>query len=359
MFTSTRAGELQVKNRIVMAPMTRSRALDGAVPGPLHVTHYVQRASAGLLITEGTATSPSGLGYSRTPGLYSEAQVEGWRKVTDAVHAAGGLIVVQLMHVGRIAHALNQPEGARIVAPSAVAAKGAMWTDTQGMQQLPVPEALTVEEIRAVIAEFGQAARNARAAGFDGVELHSANGYLPNQFLSPNSNLRTDEYGGSVERRGRFVLEVFEAMSAAWSNGRVGVRISPGGAFNDMHDPEPLATYGWLTKQLSERGAAYLHVIRQEQFSPAEAAFDVWSELRPLFHGAFMANGGLDAATAQELLAKGGADLVSFGRAYIANPDLTARFRSDWPLAAGDPGTFYTPGEKGYNDYPVYSVTGQ
>jgi N-ethylmaleimide reductase len=359
MFNCVRAGEIEFNNRIVMAPMTRSRALGGAVPGPLHVTHYAQRASAGLLITEGTATSPSGLGYSRTPGIYSEEQVEGWRKVTDAVHGAGGRIVIQLMHVGRIAHALNQPAGARIVATSAVAAQGAMWTDAQGMQPLPVPEELTLDEIRGVIEEFAQAARNAREAGFDGVELHSANGYLPNQFLSPNSNLRTDEYGGSLERRGRFVLEVVDAMSAAWSSGRVGVRISPGGAFNDMHDPEPLYTYTWLTKQLSDRHLAYLHVIRQEQFSPAEAAFDVWRVLKPFFQGAFIANGGLDAAAARELLEKGGADLVSFGREFIANPDLVERFKNGWPLAANDPATFYTPGEKGYNDYPAYSATGQ
>lgn len=239
MFSSISAGDISLTNRIVMAPMTRSRAVDGFAPGPLQAMYYAQRASAGMILTEGVATSPNGLGYARTPGVYSQAQIDGWKGVTDTVHAAGGSIVLQLMHVGRIAHPLNQPRGARIVAPSAIAAAGSMWTDAAGMQPLPAPEALTVDEIAAVVEEFAQAARNAREAGFDGIEIHSANGYLPNQFLSPNANLRTDAYGGPVDHRGRFLLEVYDAMSAAWSNRRIGVRISPGGTFNSTICPIP------------------------------------------------------------------------------------------------------------------------
>lgn len=353
MFKPAVLGNVELKNRIVMAPMTRSRAI-GGVPGALHVEYYGQRTSAGLIITEGTASSASGLGYARTPGIFTEQQVEGWRAVTNAVHSRGGRIFLQLMHVGRIAHPLNQPEGAKILAPSPIAAKGSMWTDQSGMQPFPVPGELTAEGIREVIREYGAATANARRAGFDGVELHSANGYLPNQFLSPNTNQRTDDYGGSVERRARFVLEVFDAMSAEWSSSNVGVRVSPGGTFNDILDSAPRATYTYVAQQLSARGAAYLHVIRPNRFAPAEAAFDVWSVLRSHFHGTFIAADSLTAEEASQLIESGAADLVAFGRPFISNPDLPVRFENKWPLAQPDLGSFYTPGEKGYTDYPSY-----
>jgi N-ethylmaleimide reductase len=349
LFTPTRIGAVDIANRIAMAPMTRSRAI-GAVPGPLHVEYYAQRASAGVIVTEGVATSPTGLGYARTPGIFSEEQIAGWRSVTAAVHAAGGRIFLQMMHVGRIAHPLNQPAGARIVAPSPVAAAGQMWTDTAGQQPFPVPEELTLEGIRDVIAEFAAAAVNTRNAGFDGIELHAANGYLPNQFLSPNTNGRTDAYGGSVEKRARFVLEVYDALAAAWSNDRVGVRVSPGGTFNDILDPDPFTTYTYVARALSARKAAFLHVIR-----PEKSDFDVFRVLREQFSGSFLVNGGIDLAEGNALLASGIADVVAFGRPFISNPDLPARLRNGWPLAEPDFATLYTPGPQGFADYPAYA----
>jgi N-ethylmaleimide reductase len=349
MFTHWKAGEIEIPNRVVMAPMTRSRADEHAAPTGLTALYYAQRAQAGLLITEGTAPSANGLGYARTPAIYTPRQVEGWRHVTEAVHSAGGRIVIQLMHVGRIAHGLNQPAGARIVAPSAVAAAGTMWTDQSGMQPFPAPQELTVAEIAEVVREFAQATKNAREAGFDGVELHAANGYLPNQFLAPNTNLRSDAYGGSIEKRGRFVLEVYDAMAAAWSADRVGIRVSPGGTFNDINDPDPKATHTWLAAELAKRKAAFLHIARLGALD-----FDVFGALRAVFPGTIIANGGLDFAGGQKLIEAGTADLVSYARLFIANPDLPARFKNEWPLAEADGSTFYTPGEKGYTDYPAY-----
>lgn len=356
MFTPFKAGEIEVANRIVMAPLTRSRANAGGVVGDLHVEYYGQRASAGLIISEGTSTSADGLGYARTPGIYSEEQIEAWRKVTDAVHQKGGRIVLQLMHVGRIGHPLNQPEGARLVAPSAIAAPGDIWTDAAGMQPMPVPHELTDFEIAQVIRDFGQASLNARAAGFDGIELHAANGYLPNQFLSPNTNQRTDAYGGSIERRSRFVLEAYDALAASWSNGRVGVRVSPGGTFNGSFDPDPRGTHAYLASELGKRKAAYLHVIRQDKFEPAAERFDAWAVLKEAFGGVLIANGGIEPTEGTRLVESGSAELVSFGRAFIPNPDLTERLKNGWPLAAADQTTFYTPGSKGYSDYPAYSA---
>ncbi len=349
LFSPTSAGAIALPNRIVMAPMTRSRAIEQNEPNDLHATYYSQRASAGLLITEGVATSANGLGYARTPSIHTPGQVAAWRNVTNAVHAAGGRIAIQLMHVGRIAHPANQPAGARMVAPSAIAAKGDMWNDAQGMQPMPAPEALTTSEIAAVIEEFARAASNAREAGFDGIEIHSANGYLPNQFLSPNSNQRTDSYGGSPENRIRFVLEVFDAMAAAWEPGRIGVRISPAGTFNDIDDPDAATTYPLLATELAKRGAAWLHVVKID--SPR---FTGWAELRAKFPGSLIVNTGLTRDSGEALLASGEADLISYGRPYIANPDLVERFRNDWPIAEPDPATFYTPGPKGYIDYTTY-----
>jgi 2,4-dienoyl-CoA reductase-like NADH-dependent reductase (Old Yellow Enzyme family) len=350
LFTPAAAGTLPLPNRIVMAPMTRSRAVQDAAPNALVEEHYSQRASAGLILTEGTATSASGLGYARTPSIHTPEQVAAWSRVTAAVHAKGGRIALQIMHVGRIAHPANQPAGARILAPSAIAANVNMWTDSQGMQPVPQPEALSVEEIHSVVAEFAQAARNARDAGFDAAEIHSANGYLPNQFLSPNSNHRTDDFGGSPQNRIRFVLALFDAMAAAWEPGRIGIRISPAGAFNDISDPEALVTYPLLATELASRGAAWLHVVKAD--SPS---FPNWADLRANFPGTLILNNGLTQDTATELLASGQADLVSFGRPFIANPDLVERFQHHWPLASPDPTKFYTPGPEGYIDYPPYS----
>jgi N-ethylmaleimide reductase len=355
LFARGQVGAVETANRIVMAPMTRSRALPGGVPGPLTVEYYAQRASAGLIVTEGVAPSPSGLGYARTPAIYSEEQIAGWKAVTDAVHNQGGQIAVQLMHVGRIAHPLNQPDGARIEGPSPVAAAGSMWTDDAGKQDLPVPHELSPSEIRQVVEDYAQAVRNARSAGFDAVEIHAANGYLPNQFLSPNSNQRTDDFGGSVERRARFVLEVVDAAITAWSADRIGVRISPGGTFNDMLDDNPFATYTYLTTQLSARRVAFLHIAAQQPFVPAEKEFDAFSELRQRFAGSLIANGGLTLESAERMLATNVADLVAFGRPFIANPDLPRRLRFSWPLAQPDASTLYSSGSKGYTDYPAYA----
>ena len=340
-----------------MAPMTRSRATQDGSPTDLHAIYYAQRASAGLIVTEGVAPSLDGLGYARTPGIFTDAHVSAWRKVTDAVHQQGGSIVVQLMHVGRIAHPLNQVPGARILAPSAVAAPGAMWTDAAGLQAHPEPHELTREEIDRVVAEYAQAVRYSRDAGFDGVELHAANGYLPNQFLSPNTNRRNDVYGGSPERRGRFVIDLFEAAATAWAPGRVGVRVSPGGTFNDIHDPEAHVTYPWLAEQLSARGAAYLHAIRPTLFAPPEAAFDVPGVLRDGFDGTLILAGELTGPEGEHLVHSGAADLVAFGRPFVANPDLPERLRNNWPLAKLNPATLYTPGATGYTDYPAYNLS--
>ncbi|MBO9540500.1 alkene reductase [bacterium] len=354
MFTPVTVGALRLKNRIVMAPMTRSRVEQDATPGALEATYYAQRASAGLIITEGTAPSATGLGYSRTPGIYTPEQIEGWRAVVDAVHAKGGTIVLQIMHVGRVAHPLNQPEGAEIVAPSAIAAKAKVYTEQAGMQEMVAPRAIETDEIPAIIAEFAQATRNAREAGFDGVELHATSGYLPHQFLSTNSNQRTDAYGGSPENRARFVLEVIDAMAEAWSADRVGIKVSPGQGFNDMVDETARETYGYLADELAKRHLAYLHVTRQAQFSPADQTFDSFAEMRRRFKGPLIVNGGLTKAEAETLLANGQGDLFSFGAAYIANPDLLERLEADLPLAVSDRSTHYAGGSKGYIDYPTH-----
>ncbi len=355
LFTPAQIGEIALNNRILTAPMTRARADAAGNPGALHQEYYRQRASAGLIITEGTAPSPDGLAYPNTPAIFSPSQIAGWSAVTEAVHTAGGKIVLQVMHGGRISHPLNQPAGARVVGPSAIAADGFMHTKA-GKQPFPVPEELTEEGILQVFADYAQAVRNARNAGFDGVELHAANGYLPNQFLSPNSNHRSDAYGGTIERRARFALELFDAMGQAWSAGRIGVRISPGGSFNDMFDDNPLGTYSYLARELSKRNPAYLHVVRPEVFAPAEARFDIWRELRQAFERPLIANGSLTATDAEELLAEGIATAVSFGRPYIANPDFAHRIRNGWPLAESVPARYYGSGAAGYIDYPAYEL---
>ena len=354
LFSKASLGALSLGNRVVMAPMTRSRAI-GNVPNDLMATYYGQRASAGLIVTEGTSPSPNGLGYARIPGLFSDEQIAGWKKVTDAVHAAGGKIFVQLMHTGRVSHALNLPQGARVLAPSAVAAKGEMWTDAQAMQPLPTPEAMTEDEVKAAIAEYTQAARNAIAAGFDGIEIHGANGYLVEQFIRPNSNIRTDSYGGSIENRARFLLDVVAATTEAIGKDRVGVRLSPYGVFNDMPDyPELAADYAYIAGKLDASGLIYVHLVDHSAMGAPAVPQAIKDVFRKTFTRTLILSGGYDAARAESDLEAGHADLIAVGRPLLANPDLVQRWQDGAAVNAPDMDTFYTPGEKGYTDYPVH-----
>ena len=353
LFVPVKIGPHELQNRMVMAPMTRSRAI-GNVPNDLMAEYYGQRASAGLIVTEGTSPSPNGLGYPRIPGIYSQAQVDGWKKVTQAVHGGGAKIFLQLMHTGRVTHPLNLPEGARMMAPSAVAAAGEMYTDAAGMQPQPVPAEMTPADIAATQEEFVQAARNARAAGFDGIELHGANGYLLEQFLRPNSNLRTDAYGGSVENRCRFILDVAAATAEAIGKDRVGIRLSPFGVFNDMPQYDALESeYAYLTERLSEIGLLYLHIVDHSAMGAPQVPDSMKQTMRRLFRGAVILSGGYDAERAQRDIDAGKGDLVAVGRDFLANPDLPARWRSGAALNKPDYDTFYTPGPKGYIDYPT------
>jgi len=332
-------------NRIVMAPMTRSRADAGGVPSELAIEYYVQRASAGLIITEGTAPSAVGIGYARTPGIHSEEQIAAWKKITDAVHAKGGRMFCQFMHVGRIAHPNNRYTDAPSIAPSAVQAEGQMWTDQEAMQDHPEPRALETSEIPGVIEEYAQATRNALAAGFDGVEYHSASGYLPMQFLSSNTNVRTDNYGGSVQNRIRFVIESLEAMIvAAGDASKVAIKISPAMPFNDIHDADPKETYTTLVSALAPMGLAYLHILRT-------ALPETFEMLKPLYPGTLAVGGAFTKASGNEALESGLADFVVFGKLFTSNPDLPARFAQDAELVEPDPDTFYSPGPEGYTTY--------
>jgi N-ethylmaleimide reductase len=345
LFSPLTLGGVSLRNRMAMAPMTRSRADAAHVQSALAAEYYGQRAAAGLIITEGTGPSAMGMGYARTPGIYNDAQIAAWRVVTDAVHALGGKIFVQLMHVGRIAHSANRTIPDAPVAPSAIRAAGQMWTDSLGMQPNDMPRALETSEIPGVSAEFAQASLNAIKAGFDGVELHSASGYLPNQFLSTNANQRTDAYGGPIENRIRFVVETLEAMAKAIGASKVGIKVSPGMKFNDIEDPDPVATHVALAKAISPMGLAYLHVMR--------TGIGAETVLRGVFPGTFLLGGGFLKEEADQALAAGRADAIVFGSTYLANPDLLTRFEVDAPLNVPDQSTFYTPGPKGYTDYPV------
>lgn len=346
LFEPMQMGSLSLANRIVMAPMTRSRADAGAMPNDLMVDYYRQRASAGLIITEGTAPSPNGLGYCRTPGLYDDEQLAAWRRVTDAVHAEGGCIVLQLMHCGRIGAVHNRPAGAEAVAPSAVRAGGKIYTDVAGMQEHDLPRALETSEIPGVIEEYRRATANAMAAGFDGVELHCTSGYLPMQFLAGNTNLRTDAYGGSAEHRARFVIEAMEAIAGEIGADRLGMRICPGNPFNDVLDANPAETYGALLKGLGHLGLAYLHVVR----SPL-SYFDAFAFARANFAGPLILNDGFDGDSARRAVMADARNAVSFGRHFIGNPDLVTKLRDRLPLAPFDLKTLYTPGIAGYSDY--------
>ena len=353
LYTPFILGPIVLQNRLVMAPMTRSRA-PGNIPNALMVEYYAQRGTAGLIITEGTSSSPNGLGYPRIPGIFSTAQVDGWKAITEAAHGKGAKIFLQLMHCGRISHPLNMPAGARVIAPSAVAASGEMYTDAEGMKPFPVPEAMTADDIKVAIAEYADAAKNALAAGFDGVELHAANGYLLEQFIRPNSNLRTDSYGGSIEGRARFVLEVVEAVKAAIGRERVGIRLSPFGVFNDMPLYEKMEEeYTWLARQLNDSGLAYIHLVDHSSMGAPPVPDSMKATFRNTFKGALILSGGYDAQHAEIDLKSGKADLIAFGRAFIANPDLAERLKNGAALNPPDMDTFYTPGSKGYTDYPA------
>jgi N-ethylmaleimide reductase len=353
-------GRLTLANHIVMAPMTRSRA-PGNVPNELMAEYYAQRASAGLIITEGTAPAPEGLGYARIPGLFNHDQVAGWRRVTNAVHEKGGHIFVQLMHTGRVFHPLNLPTGAEGIAPSAVAAAGQMWTDQQQLQPHATPRALRTEELSRVRDEFVQSAKLAIEAGFDGVELHGANGYLLEQFLHPNSNQRTDEYGGSVKNRARFVLEVTRAVADAIGADRTGIRLSPWGVNGDMpHYAEIDETYAYLADELQKIGVLYVHVVNHASMGAPAVPPQTVATIRRKFTNTLILSGGLHTVDLiNAALSAGHADLVAVGRPFIANPDLVFRLKAGLPLAALDPATLYAPGPKGfaqgYTDYPTAS----
>jgi N-ethylmaleimide reductase len=349
-FSAASLGRLALANRIVMAPMTRSRADSDAVPTAMMVDYYAQRASAGLIISEGIAPSANGLGYCRTPGLYSDAQVDGWSRVTAAVHAAGGKIVAQLMHVGRVSQRFNKPAGSETVAPSAIQAQGEIYTDEAGMQVFDKPRALRTDEISGVIEEYRLATENAFRAGFDAVELHCTSGYLPAQFLSTGTNQRTDAYGGGVQNRCRFALEVLAAMISVDGSGRVGMRICPDNPFNDISDEDPLETFEQLLGAAARLDLAYLHVIRMPS-----GRVDNISLAQQFFGDRLIVNDSYDIDEARSVIASGKAVAVSFGRPYIANPDLVERFRQGAALAKFDARTLYAGGEHGYSDYPSLS----
>ena len=346
-------GDIQLKNRAVMAPMTRSRAI-GNTPNELMVEYYAQRSGAGLIITEGTAPSPNGLGYPRIPGVFSPEQVQGWRKVTEAVHAQGSRIFIQLMHVGRIGHELNLPEGAEIVAPSAVQAAGSMFTDQQGPQPHPVPKAMSEADVESTLGELVAASKNAIEAGFDGVELHGANGYLIDQFLNPASNQRDDRWGGSPEARNRFAVEAAKRCAEAIGSGRVGIRLSPYGAFNDLGAFEGIdAQYEALAAALGKLGLAYVHVVDHSAMGAPAVPDSIKAAIRKAFGGTIILSGGYDGARAEADLAAKKGELVAFGRPFLANPDLLERFEAGADLNPPKMDLFYTPGPEGYTDYPT------
>jgi N-ethylmaleimide reductase len=342
--------KLQLKNHLVMAPMTRSRAINN-IPNVLMKEYYSQRTGAGLIITEGTAPAAEALGYARIPGIFNDEQISGWRAVTNAVHNGGSKIFVQLMHTGRIAHTDNLPDGAVVVGVSDIKAEGQIYTDAFGMQDHTTPKALSTSEVHEVINAHVQAARNAIEAGFDGIEIHGANGYLVEQFLNPNVNNRTDEFGGSVENRNRFVLTVAREISNAIGTEKVGVRLSPMSTLGDLkpYDPQILhETYTLLAKELNAIGVAYLHIGIAGPVPPA-----LLNEIRDSFRGTIILCNGLTPDTAETALHAGFADLVAFGRSFLANPDLNERIATGAPLNQPDYTTLYTPGAKGYTDYPL------
>lgn len=355
LLSPVRLGPLFLPNRVAMAPMTRTRATEERVPTELMAEYYAQRASAGLIVSECIAVSPDSAGIIRAPGLYTAAQVEGWRKVTGAVHTRGGRIFAQIWHCGRASHASLQPNGAPPVAPTAVAAEGMIFTP-EGRQPFSVPRALETSEIAGIVTAFADATARAREAGFDGVELHGAFGYLIDQFLQDGSNRRTDAYGGTVENRARFLFEVVDAMTGAWSADRIGVKLSPSNRFYGMFDSDAAATFGQAIRGLADRRVLYIHLMEPNEGDLATGTVqlgEVTKAFRPQFQGTIIANGGFDQDRADAFIEAGHADLVSFGRPYVANPDLPERFARGAALNEPDPATFYGEGPAGYTDYPV------
>lgn len=353
LFSKAVLGSMELQNHLVMSPMTRNRAT-GSIPNALMVEYYTQRATAGLIITEGASPSPNGLGYPRIPGIFSEAQVEGWKHITDAVHAKGAKMFLQVMHCGRIAHMLNLPAGARVLAPSAVASDGEIYTDAEGMKPFPVPKTMNAEDIKSTIAEFAQAARNAVTAGFDGIELHSANGYLLEQFIRPNTNQRTDAYGSTIENRSRFVLEVAQAVIDTIGKDRVGIRLSPFGVFNDMPLYDGMTEdYTYLAKQLNNLGLLYVHLVDHSSMGAPPVPKSMKQTFRNLFTRTLILSGGYDSERSERDLTTRKCDLIAVGRPFLANPDLVTRWKIGASVNTPDMDTFYTPGAKGYTDYPV------
>jgi N-ethylmaleimide reductase len=354
LFAPCSIGSLPLANRIVMAPLTRSRALTGDVPGPLTVTYYGQRASAGLIISEASQISPQGKGYIQTPGIYSAEQIAGWKRVTDAVHAKGGKIIIQLWHVGRISHPSLQEGGALPVAPSAVMPKGWVFTG-KGKEDMVTPRALELAELPGIVADYKRAAQNAKSAGFDGVEIHSANGYLIDQFLRDKTNLRSDNYGGSIENRTRLLLEVTDAILEVWDKDRVGVRLSPISAVNDIDDSNPEPVFTYAVQQLAQRDIGFLHIVEGTTGGPRipgqPTDFDL-DKLRRIFPNTYIANNGYTREMAIEARAQNRADLIAFGKDFISNPDLVERLRRNAPLNALDTATLFGGDEHGYTDYP-------
>ena len=358
LFEPTSVGSISLSNRIAMAPLTRNRS-PGAVPNDLNVEYYRQRATAGLIISEGTAITHQAQGYADVPGLYKSEAIDGWKKVTDAVHAAGGKIVTQLWHVGRISHSFFQPNGAAPVAPSAIQPAMKAYTD-KGFEDCPLPRALETAEVQALVETYRQAAQNAKEAGFDMVEVHAANGYLIDQFLRDKTNQRSDVYGGSVENRARFLMEVIKAVLQVYPAHRVGCRISPVSQFNDIDDSNPAALFGHVAQQLGSLKLGYLHIIEGQTGGSRDADQRVdFAGLRQSFKQAggrlTMVNNGYTKEMGESAVSTGSADLVAYGVPFLANPDLVARFKNGHPLNAPDQATFYGGGEKGYTDYPVYA----
>ena len=354
LFERLKTPSLQLANRAVMAPMTRSRADHANTPNALMAEYYGQRASAGLIITEGTSPSPNGLGYPRIPGLFNHEHVQGWKLVTEAVHAKGAKIFVQLMHTGRVTHVANLPADARVLGPTADACPGEMYTDSKGMQPHSVPRAMTEADIADAVGEYATSARLAIAAGFDGVELHAANGYLIEQFLNANVNLRSDAYGGSIAKRNRFAVDVSRAVVAAIGADRVGIRLSPHGVFNGTGAYADVdSQYLALTRELSTLGLLYVHLLDHSAMGAPPVPAGLKAQLRSAFNGLFILAGGFDHSSAEAALEANQADLIAFARLFLANPDLPARMQSDAPLNDLDMATFYTPGPKGYTDYPA------